>query len=73
MYKLNNSQLEELREKKYLDDDGHPSLKAYKQVFSSFSADFDPLAISVEKHGRDCPICGERYYKALKELHGNLN
>lgn len=61
-------ELFQLREKNYLDVDNHPSIIAYKNVLTSPSADFSPLAIAVEEHGRDCPICGDRYKKALDEL-----
>lgn len=71
MFDISDSQIEELAAKNYLDDDCHPSLEAYKQVFLSPSADFSPLAIAVEKHGRDCPVCGERYRKAAEELFSN--
>ena len=68
MYDLSDSYIEELKGKNYLAEDGHPSIEAYRQVFSSPSADIDNLAIAVEKHGRDCPICGERYKKASSEI-----
>jgi hypothetical protein len=70
MHNLTSEEKAELNAKKYLDSDGHPSLEAYKQVFTSPSADFSPLAISVEKHGRDCPVCGDRYNAALDQLYG---
>lgn len=68
MRQLTELELKQLKEKNYLDSDGHPSVKAYKYVFTSPSADFSPLAIAVEEHGRDCPICGDRYKKAIDEL-----
>ncbi|ATS01190.1 hypothetical protein [Porphyromonas gingivalis] len=68
MYKLTESQINELKLKNLLDKDNHPSVEAYKQVFLSLSADLDPLAISIEKHGRDCPICSERYKTASSEI-----
>ena len=68
MRKLTKQALKQLEEKNYLDNDGHPSVKAYINVFTSPSADFSPLAIAVEEHGRDCPICGDRYRKVSGEL-----
>ena len=68
MYELNDFDINELKARTLLDADGHPSKDAFKQVFSSPSADFDRLAIAIEKHGRDCPICGERYKTASKDI-----
>ena len=59
MYELNEFDIKELKARNYLEDDGHPSTEAYRQVFLSLSADLDQLAINIEKHGRDCPICGK--------------
>jgi len=64
MHQLSESEISQLAEKKFLDRDGHPSFEAYQQVFLSASADFSNLAISLELHGRDCPICYERYHSA---------
>lgn len=68
MRQLTALEIKQLEEKEYLDSDGHPSVKAYKSVFTSPSSDFSSLAIAVEEHGRDCPICGDRYKKAIEEL-----
>ena len=68
MYELSDFDIKELKARNYLEDDGHPSTEAYRQVFSSPSADLDQLAINIEKHGRDCPICGKRYKEASFEI-----
>jgi len=67
MYELSDFDIRELKIRNYLDDDGHPSTEAFRQVFSSPSADLDQLAINIEKHGRDCLICGNRYKEASSE------
>jgi hypothetical protein len=68
MYELNDFDIKELKAKKLLASDGHPSTEAFRQVFSSPSADLDKLAIDIETHGRDCPVCGKRYKEASYEI-----
>lgn len=68
MYDFNEFDIKELKERNLLEDDGHPSIEAFRQVFLSPSGDFDQLAINIEKHGRDCPVCGKRYKKASIEV-----
>jgi len=70
MYKLTDDDIKKLKSRNLLDDFGHPSVEAFRQVFSSPSADLDQLAINIEKHGRDCPICGKRYEEASLEFRG---
>lgn len=67
MSDLSDFDISELRAKNYLEDDGHPSTEAYRQVFST-SLEKDLLASRIEEHGRDCPICGKRYKEASIEL-----
>ena len=68
MYELSDFDIKELKTRNLLDEDGHPSTEAFRQVFLSPSADFDKLAIDIEKHGRDCSICGERYKEASSDV-----
>ena len=68
MHELTDFEIKELKARNYLEEDGHPSAEAYRQVFSSPSADLDNLAISIEKHGRNCHICGQRYKEASIEI-----
>jgi hypothetical protein len=67
MYELSDFDIKELKAKNLLEEDGHPLTEAYRIVFSSLS-DFDKLLIDIEKHGRDCPICGKRYKDASSEI-----
>ena len=67
MYKLSESDIEKLKVRGLLDNDNHPSMEAYRQVFSSLSVESDQLPMNIEKHGRDCLICGERYKDASAE------
>lgn len=68
MRSLKDYELEQLSKKNFLELDGHPSVEAYLNMFTSPSADFCPLAIALEEHGRDCPTCRSRYKEALDIL-----
>ena len=64
MYKLSNSELQELRKNNYLADDGHPTTKAFIDAMLSPSRDLAELPTNLLEHGIDCPICGNRYKEA---------